>query len=204
MCCKGPTSYITTGAGRTLQRLAFVAAALLLGLAQTQADPVDPTHALVQQMRQGGLILVFRNSNEGVKQAAAVGRMLRELQVPTGDTYTSMRKTAVETARLARFRNAMALSALTDRSAPGSASDDEDLAEAFRELLRERTHRGDNVVMVADAGRIAKAIGTELAGMKAGELVVVRPDVRIGRGFAVAGRLTLQDLTVYRNSAREF
>jgi hypothetical protein len=48
--------------------------------------------------------------------------------------------------------------------------------------------------MVADRISLASAIDPELATMQEGELVVVRPDVRIERGFGVVGRLTLGEL----------
>jgi hypothetical protein len=158
-------------------------------LAVARGEPAD---AFIEQLRHGGLILVFRHAAK--EQAADVGAMLRELRVPTGDTYTSQSQPAVETARLARFRNAIPLLSLTDSGMPISRSEQEDRAEAVRTLLRERPQRGVNVVMVADRISLASAIDPELATMQEGELVVVRPDVRIERGFGVVGRLTLGEL----------
>jgi len=176
-------------------------ALLALGLTCGDAAAMDgQADALVKQMRQGGLILVFRHAGE--KQAAGVGRMLRDLRVPAGDTYSSTGQRAIDTARLAGFGNVMPLKALTDSSAPVSRSEREDRAEVFRALLRERPQRGANIVMVADKDSIATAIGADLANMQEGELVVVRPDVRIERGFGVVGRLTLGDLREHWSQGR--
>ena len=195
-----------------------LAAVLVVGLTCIdQAAAVEgKTDAIVKEMRQGGLVLVFRHtatkhelpgtgpvlSQEGEDQAAGAGQMLRELRVPTGDTYTSTGKHAVETARLARFGNAMALKALTDGSMPLSRVEGEDRAEVFRSLLRERPQRGMNVVMVADKASIVNAIGPHLVSLQEGELVVVRPDVRVEQGFDVVGRLTLREVREYWNQRR--
>jgi hypothetical protein len=205
-----------------VERRAFaaklLAAVLMAGLTcGGAAAAVDgKADAIINEMRQGGLILVFRHtatkqdqpdagealSQHGENQAAAAGRMLRDLRVPTGDTYTSTAKRAFDTARLARFGNVMALNALTDSDAPVSRVEREDRVETFRVLLRERPQRGANVMMVADKGSIADAIGAELAGIQEGELVVVRPDVRIERGFDVVGRLTLREVRDYWSQGR--
>ena len=181
------------------------------------ADVDAKAAAVVSEMRKGGLVLVFRNtvteleqpdvppvlSEQGQKQAAAVGRMLRELHVPTGDTYTSRAQPAVETARLARFGKSTMLDALTDPAPGTTASDGKDRAAWFRTLLSERPQRGVNVVMVADKARITEAMGDELSSMQEGELVVVRPDVKQAdgfkraEGFTIVGRLTLRQLRDY-------
>jgi hypothetical protein len=193
---------------------AVLAVGLMCGVAAAQTS--GKADAIVNEMRQGGLILVYRHtatrqdqpaagealSRDGENQAAAAGRMLRDLGVPTGDTYTGTAKRAFDTARLARFRNVMMLNALTDSDAPATRIEKEDRVEAFRVLLRERPQRGANVMMVADKGSIAAAIGADLANMQEGELVVVRPDVRIEQGFDVVGRLTLHEVRDYWSQGR--
>ena len=202
--------------------LAWRTALLLLMVCTGVSSAADTrSAATVSLMRQGGHILVFRStatepdqadsdplhpehakaqrplSRQGREQAAGVGKMLRELRVPTGDTYTSKFKRAMDTAKLAGFGPITPLDWLTEAGVLLSPAENEHRAEWFRHLLRERPQRGANVVVVADRANIADAIGAELWGLEEGELVLVRPDMGTPLGFSVIGRLTLRELRAH-------
>ena len=183
--------------------------------AQAAAD--DPVAQTIQAMQQGGLVLVWRNteterreadtdllhldnvqaqrplSQSGERQAEALGRILRDLKVPVGAAYSSRFARSVETAKRAGF-DPQPLDALTDGGSTVTPEVAEERRDAFRKLINAAPAGGVNTLLVADQGAIADAVSPELWGMREGEVVVLKKDPTAAQGFVAVGRVKLTEL----------
>lgn len=139
-------------------------------------------HDLVQALRRGGLVLLFRHaatdpaqrdiqpvdfgncrtqrnlSEIGRAQARAIGAGFSALQIPVAEVWTSPYCRAVETARLAFGRaRSLAELALSER-------DDDPRHAALRRLVSQAPPAAMNTILVSHFPNIATA-----AGLRPGE-----------------------------------
>jgi broad specificity phosphatase PhoE len=165
----------------------------------TRAPSGDAFASVVDELRRGGSVLVFRHAAtdfsmvdrtrdlrdcarqrnlnaEGRRQSRTIGSALKRLGIPVGEVLASPYCRTVDTARLAfgRFRSSTALlsaEALTSRSAR------ERQPARLRRLLAAPPRRGTNTVLVSHGFAIDDAAGLSLAE---GEVAVVTPSGRPG------------------------
>lgn len=133
-------------------------------------------------------------SSLGRQQAASYGALLRTLQVPVGDpVISSPFCRAVETARLAFGRNAVQIDPFWANAARLSGTVPPAVREQILNRLQARLETppppGTNQVIIAHGF----PDGVGLGPIPDMGTVVVRP-LGQGRGYEVAGRLSLNDL----------
>ena len=133
---------------------------------------------LVEDMREGGLVLVMRHaktesttppseslrscdlqrnlSAEGREQAGAIGEAMRELEIPIGEVRSSPMCRTRDTARLA-FGDVEIDEDLLSLGVGGTIEDDERRTAALREMAREAPPEGTNTVLLTHTGNIGGA-----------------------------------------------
>lgn len=152
---------------------------------------------LAGRLRQGGYVIYFRHaatvskqddptpdlndpstqrnlSAEGRQQAREIGDAVRRLRIPIGQVLVSPYNRTRETAALAfgqgRTRDAPEL---LNAFFPGT--DDDEIAEGVRGLLRRRPGPGGNTVLVSHGINLTNAAGLSLAE---GEAAIFDPGGR--------------------------
>ena len=169
------------------------------------AAAAQPDSRVVQDLRQGGLILYLRHAStdfsqndsamksyedcasqrnltdKGRQEARAIGEHVRRLKIPIGEVLASPFCRTVETARLA-FGKARATNDV--RGGPVEAS----RYEALRKLLSSPVPRGTNLVISSHGNPFYALAGPPY--LAEGELAVVKPE---GDPFSVIGRIRPTD-----------
>ena len=172
------------------------------------AGPAAPHrgHALVEALRKGGHILVFRqapadnqiNRQEllrscafqrnltvaGREQARSVGRAIKALRIPIGEVRASPLCRTRDTARLA-FGRAAADRDLISPGVIGTEAGDVRRAERLRALTRRPPRDGTNTVLVTHTGNIGAGLGEET--VQEGEMLAY------GAGGRVVGRVRAEE-----------
>lgn len=198
--------------GSWLSRLASLG---ILGLALWLHPPAaaqSGAHdALVSALRNGGYVIVLRHASSprevpdartanadnvtrerqldeaGRAGATAMGRALRQLEIPVGEVLTSPTYRARETARLAQLANSRSYAELGDRGQSMAGVTASDGA-----WLREKVTRAPdraNTFIVTHMPNIARAFPEWGSDVADGEALIFRPD---GKGGTVlAGRITI-------------
>src|SRR4029453_13743306 len=160
------------------------------------------TDALVASLKQGGYVLVMRHASspreaprkeaanvdnlklerqldEGGRRAAtAMGKALRDLKIPIGETFSSPTYRALETVRLAQLPNPRPQVELGD-----GGQSMQGVSEAQGIWLREHATRlpqRTNTIIVTHMPNIARAF-PEWGAVAAGEMGVVGPPKKGGR-----------------------
>lgn len=154
--------------------------------------------ALVKALRQGGYVIVMRHASSprevpdkqtanpdnvkperqldetGRETAAAMGKALRDLKIPIGEVYSSPTYRALETVRLAGWKNPKPTPELGDngRSMQGGT---EAQAAWLRKAVTEFPH-GTNTLIVTHLPNLTGAFPKEAAGMGDGEALIFGPD----------------------------
>jgi phosphohistidine phosphatase SixA len=156
-----------------LKPLAALALAVLAGCGGGGEPP------LVDDMREGGLVLVMRHaktesttppneslrscdrqrnlSAEGREQARAIGEAMRELEIPIGEVRSSPMCRTRDTARLAFGRVEIDRDLLTP-GVIGTIEDDDRRIAALRQMVRDAPPEGTNTVLVTHTGNIGGAL----------------------------------------------
>jgi phosphohistidine phosphatase SixA len=190
-----------------LALVALAALALAPACADETGEPAgraapEADRALAAQLREGGLVLVFRHavtetatdeqeslrscalqrnlSAEGRAQARAIGRDLRALGLRVGDVLTSPLCRARDTARL-MFGRAEIERDLVSPGVTGTIEDDDRRARALRRLAQTPPRSGTSIALVTHTGNIGAALGE--ATVAEGELLVY------GEGAELVGRV---------------
>jgi virginiamycin B lyase len=195
---------------RSLLALAALAAVAAVGGCELGGDGDEPRRerpraartpgvgasaSLVERLRRGGYVLVFRHaatdfsmsddetrdlrdckrqrnlSAEGRHQARTIGSALRRLDIPVGEVLASPYCRTRDTARLA-FGRLRSSTSLISARALSSASARERQPARFRRLLAAPPRRGTNTALVSHAFAIDDATGESLAE---GEAAVIAP-----------------------------
>jgi phosphohistidine phosphatase SixA len=176
------------------------------------AAPAPPP--IVQELRDGGLVLVFRHaatetqvdmeeslsscaeqrnlSTVGREEAREIGAAIRRLQIPIGDVRASPMCRTSETAELAFGRVEEDLDLVTGGVA-GTERDDKRRVRELRRMVQSAPD-GANTVLVTHTGNIGEALDEsldegEMLAYEDGELVgSVKPEDWAGLVRAAAAR----------------
>jgi broad specificity phosphatase PhoE len=180
----------------TLRALPILLAALIAGSAWGQSGM--PTAELLQTLRGGGYIIVFRhggthadqadtdplNHNNVAKQrhlndrgraeARAVGEAFRAAGVPIGKVYSSRFQRAVETARLIAGKDPQPWIDVTEGGLVVSPNENNRRAQAFRALVATPPDPGTNTLIVSHKPNIIDAFGKDWFEIKEGEASIFK------------------------------
>jgi virginiamycin B lyase len=168
-----------------------------------RASSGEPARSLVEGLRRGGYVLVFRHAAtdfsmadetrdlrdcsrqrnlnaEGRRQSRRIGSAVRRLGIPVGEVLASPYCRTRDTARLAFGRLRLSTALLSARYLTSASARDRQPAR-LRRLLAARPRRGTNTVLVSHAFAIDDATGVNLAE---GEVAVAAP-AGVPRGFEI-------------------
>lgn len=188
---------------------------LVLGTAHGQTLSSD---ALIKALRQGGCVIVMRHASSpreapsaqtanrdnvnrerqldeaGRASAIAMGKALRELNIPIGEVYSSPTYRALETVRLAQLPNPTTAVELGDggRSMQG-------VTESQGEWLRKKAAQlpvGVNTIVVTQLPNISQAFPQWASGLTDGEALVIGSDGK--GGTALLGRIKIDEWPQFR------
>ena len=186
----------------------FVVALVTAGVAQ--AEPPSAAE-LVSELRKGGYVLFIRHprtspdqadtdplhldnikaqrqlSDEGRKQATALGEAFRALKLPVDKVISSKFYRAQEAAKLLDIGEVTASVDVTEGGLVVSPRENERRAKALRELLSTAPAEGKNLVIVSHKPNLQDTAGKEFGDLSEAEVVVFKP---LGDGqFKVVARV---------------
>jgi phosphohistidine phosphatase SixA len=172
---------------------------LLTGaVAAACAEPPPPAE-LLPELRKGGYVLFIRHprtnpdqadidplhldnvkaqrhlSEEGRKQAKALGEAFRALKVPVAKVISSKFYRAQEAAKLLDVGEVAASLDVTEGGLVVSPRENERRAEALRGLLAAAPADGKNLVIVSHKPNLQDAAGKDFGDVAEGEVVVFQP-----------------------------
>jgi len=183
-----------------MKSLAWVSAVLLLtGTAQAQTLSGE---ALVKALRQGGYVIVMRHASSpretpdpqtanadnvnrerqldetGRASAIAMGKALRELNIPLGEVFTSPTYRALETAYLAQFPDPRAVPELGD-----GGQSMQGVTEAQADWLQKKVTQlpgHANTIVVTHFPNMSRAFPQWTSGLMDGEALIFGSDGKGG------------------------
>jgi len=172
--------------------VAFAAGGAALAEPRADAD-------VVRELQQGGYVLFIRHpqtnpdeadtdplhldnvkaqrqlSDEGRKQAKALGEVFRALKIPVEKVVASKFNRAQEAAKLLDVGGVTASVDVTEGGLVVSPRENERRAKALRELLSTPPAQSKNVVIVSHKPNLQDAGGKEFGDLSEGEVVVFKP-----------------------------
>jgi phosphohistidine phosphatase SixA len=206
---------------RVLRGVSAVLVAGVFAAGRVEGQTVRPDD-LVNQLRQGGYVLVMRHASSpqqvpsketanrdntrlerqldeaGRRGAAAMGEAIRALKIPIGTVLTSPTYRALETVRHAGFTSPIVAEELGDRG-KSMQGVDESQAAWLRKKAAEVPASG-NTLLVTHQPNLSRAFTDWGATVGDGEVAVLRPD---GRGGAtLAGRIPIAEWPTLTNAGR--
>jgi broad specificity phosphatase PhoE len=182
----------------TLRALAILLVILAAGSAWGQSA-ISPAE-LLQTLRGGGYVIVFRHggthadqadtdplnhdnvakqrqlNDRGRAEARAVGEAFRAAGVPIGKAYTSRFQRAVETARLIAGKDPQPSLDVTEGGLVVSPNENNRRAQAFRALVATPPDPGTNTLIVSHKPNIIDAFGKDWFEIKEGEASIFKPE----------------------------
>jgi phosphohistidine phosphatase SixA len=189
---------------------ALVYLVVLATVGAARAQPPSPAE-LLPELRKGGYVLFIRHpktnpdqadtdplhldnvkaqrqlSDEGRKQARALGEAFRALKIPVGKVISSKFFRAQEAAKLLGLGEVTASVDVTEGGLVVSPRENERRAKALRELLSATPPDGKNVVIVSHKPNLQDAAGKDFGDLREAEVVVFKP---LGEGkFKVVARV---------------
>lgn len=177
-----------------------VAMLLLTGAAHAQQLQGE---SLVKALRQGGYIIVMRHASsprevpgkaaanpdnlkperqldqEGRSSATAMGKALRDLQIPIGTIFSSPTYRALETIRYAQLGKPQPIPELGDNGKSMSGG-----TEAQAAWLRKKvteSPKGTNTVIVTHMPNMSRAFPDSTSGLADGEALIFGPNGVVAR-----------------------
>ena len=158
------------------------------------------TAELLQTLRGGGYVIVFRHggthadqadtdplnhdnvakqrhlNDRGRADARAVGEAFRNAGVPIGKAYSSRFQRAVETARLIAGKDPQPSLDMTEGGLVVSPNENNRRAQAFRALVAAPPDPGTNTLIVSHKPNIIDAFGKDWFEIKEGEASIFKPE----------------------------
>jgi phosphohistidine phosphatase SixA len=191
---------------------ALITVAALAGfISAAPPAPDDP----VPELRKGGYVLFVRHpktdpdqadtdplhldnvkaqrqlTDEGRKQARALGEALRTQKIPVGKVIASKFYRAQEAAKLLDVGEVTTSLDVTEGGLVVTPRENERRTRALRELLATAPAEGKNVVIVSHKPNLQDAAGKEFGDLAEGDVVVFKP---LGGGkFKAIARVTPED-----------
>jgi phosphohistidine phosphatase SixA len=198
-----------------MKSLVFLFLVVSSGAAAARAEPPLPAE-LLPELRKGGYILFIRHpqtnadqadtdplkldnvqaqrqlSDEGRKQATALGEAFRTLKLPIEKVTCSKFYRAQEAAKLLRVGEVATSTDVTEGGLVVSPRENQRRATALRGLLSTRPAQGKNLVIVSHKPNLQDAAGKEFGDLAEAEVVVFKP---LGEGkFDVVARIASPDI----------
>ena len=189
---------------------ALVSLVVLATVGLAQSEPPSPAE-LLPELRKGSYVLFIRHpktnpdqadtdplhldnikaqrqlSDEGRKQAKALGEAFRALKIPVGKIVSSKFYRAQEAAKLLGLGEVTASVDVTEGGLVVSPRENERRAKALRELLSTTPSDGKNLVLVSHRPNLQDAAGKDFGDLREAEVVVFKP---LGEGkFKVVARV---------------
>jgi phosphohistidine phosphatase SixA len=184
----------------------FVVAAALVA----HAEPPSPAE-LLPELRKGGYVLFIRHphtnpdradtdplnldnvkaqrqlSDEGRKQARALGEAFRALKIPVEKVLSSKFSRAQEAAKLLAVGEVTPTVDVTEGGLVVSPKENQRRARALRQLLATPPAEGKNLVIVSHKPNLQDAAGKEFGDLEEAEVAVFKP---LGEGkFKLVARV---------------
>jgi len=180
---------------KALIPLMLLAATIVTAVAATAQQPTD----LLPELKKGGYVLFIRHprtnpdqadtdplnldnikaqrqlSDEGRKQAKALGECFRALQIPVEKVISSKFHRAQEGAKLLDVGEVTASIDVSEGGLVVSTNENQRRAKALRQLLSTPPAKGKNLVVVSHRPNLQDAAGKEFGDVDEGEVVVFRP-----------------------------
>jgi phosphohistidine phosphatase SixA len=191
----------------TLIPLMVLAVTVGAAVAATAAPPPD----LLPELKKGGYVLFIRHprtnpdqadtdplnldnikaqrqlSDDGRKQAKALGDSLRALQIPVEKVISSKFQRAQEGAKLLAVGEITSSIDVSEGGLVVSANENKRRAMALRQVLSSPPAKGKNLVVISHKPNLQDAAGKEFGDLDECEVVVFRP---LGDGkFEVVARV---------------
>jgi phosphohistidine phosphatase SixA len=185
--------------------------ALMVGSAWGQSTP--PIGDVLQMLRGGGYVIVFRHgathpdqadtdplnldnvakqrqlNDKGRADAKAVGEVFKAAGVPIGKSYSSRFYRAVETARLIGGTEPQATLDISEGGQVVSPNENSRRAQAFRTMAGTLPDAGTNTLVVTHKPNILDAFGKDWFEIKEGEASVFKPEG--GGKYVAVGRVQI-------------
>src|SRR5437868_11409906 len=181
------------------KRFVFVIALMTAGVVYAEPSPTE----LVPELQKGGYVLFIRHpktnpdqadtdplhldnikaqrqlSDEGRKQATALGEAFRALKLPVDKVISSKFYRAQEAAKLLDLGDVTPSVDVTEGGLVVSPRENERRAKALRELLSTAPADGKNVVIVSHKPNLQDAAGKDFGDLREAEVVIFQP---LGKG----------------------
>jgi broad specificity phosphatase PhoE len=179
----------------TLRTLAILMA--LVSTAWSLTSP--PVGAVLQLLRAGGYVIVFRHgathddqadtdplnldnvakqrqlNDKGRADAKMVGDVFKAAAIPIGKSYSSRFQRAVETARLIGGKEPQATLDLSEGGLVVSPNENNRRTQALRALVAVPPDAGTNTLIVTHKPNILDAFGKDWFEIKEGEASIFKP-----------------------------
>ncbi len=163
------------------------------------AQPPTPDRSVVGELQKGGYVLFLRHfstnpdqqdtdplhldniaaqrqlTDEGRKQAVAVGGALRALKIPIERVVCSQYHRARESATLLGVGTPEPTPDVTSGRAAVTPEENQRRADALRKLLSTAPTPGQNTLIVSHSPNLQDAAGKEFSDIGEGEIVVFQP-----------------------------
>jgi phosphohistidine phosphatase SixA len=194
----------------------------LSGLAPVSAEPLAGA-ALVQQLRQGGYVLLMRHAHApatppeksaadpanskaerqldeaGRQSARAMGEAFKTLRIPLGVVLSSPTYRALQTARLAGLPAPETHDELGDGGHSMSTAAVGDQAGWLRQTVAKSPKAGVNTVIITHMPNIQSGFAQDAANLADGEALIFRPDGR--GGAALISRVKIEEWPILAGGA---
>jgi len=114
-------------------------------------------------------------TDEGRKQAKALGAAFKQLKIPVGKVLASKFYRTEETAKLLDLAAVATVLDVTEGGLVVSPKENQRRATALRKLLGTAPPEGKNIVIVSHKPNLEEAAGKEFGDLGEGEIVVFQP-----------------------------
>lgn len=183
--------------------MVFSIVAAMLGMTATIAAQSLSNELLVKALQKGGYVLVMRHASSprevpdaktanadnvnrerqldeaGRASAIAMGKALRQLNIPVGEVLASPTYRAVETARLAQFPAPRTVTELGDGGVSMQGATDSQSAWLQKQVTE--FPKGKNTIVITHFPNMTRAFPQWTSGLADGEALIFGPD---GKGGA--------------------
>ena len=192
-------TYLTTPGGIALKKNALIPLLLLAAAVAAVAATAQPPTDLLPELKKGCYVLFIRHprtnpdqadtdplnldnikaqrqlSDDGRKQAKALGESFRALGIPVEKVISSKFQRAQEAAKLLAVGEVTTSIDVSEGGLVVSTNENQRRAKALRQLLSTLPAKGKNLVVVSHKPNLQDAAGKEFGDLDEGETVVFRP-----------------------------